>query len=400
MYSKWIEIEADVVRENVQAILNRLPEDVALMAVVKNNAYGHGLVETAQLLSEQGVTHWAVTWLEEAIALRSAGIQGEILLLAPTADERETQEAIAHRITLCVASNQDVHQLCQTVQAVQTPVQIHFKIETGLSRFGFMQPVELQAAAAQILRHPEIEVTGAFTHMADAGNAAFTQKQFERFMKAVAVLKQAGITPPCLHCANSGVFLRYPHMYLNMVRLGTLLCGQYPDGKYVSDLPLKDPFHYKTRIRSIKKLPAGSFLGYKRTWRLRKPAQVAVLPVGYSDGLGLTVNNRAEGWWDLSKKLLKLLLHHWGISRFQLKVKIRGEWYPVRGKIFMQMALVELPNTLTISPNTEVEVFISKTLAAKDVPRVFVQGDSTELANVHTAEELDVLPTISSERAE
>lgn len=377
--SQWVEIEAQKVRQNLAAIRTHLPQEVALMAVIKDNAYGHGLVETARLLSTLGVTHWAVTWVEEALALREAGIEGEILLLAPTADAEETTAAIQHQITLCAASTQDVQLICETAQALQLTAQVHTKVETGLSRFGFLQPVELEAAAAQILRHPEVTVTGAFTHMADAANEAFTRKQFDRFMEAVETLKQAGISPACLHCANSGVFLRYPQMYLNMVRLGTLLCGQYPAGKYPHPFSLQDPFHYKTRIRAVKKFPARSFLGYKRTWQLKAPAQVAVIPVGYSDGLALTVNNRAEGWIDLGKKIVKWLLNYLGVSRFQLKVKVRDTWYPVRGKVFMQMALVELPPDLPVSAGMEVEVPISKTLASKEVPRVFVEADGSKM---------------------
>ncbi len=372
-YSKWIEIDADAVHENYQAIRARLPQEVTLMAVVKNNAYGHGLVETARLLAAEGIKNWAVTWVEEALRLRQAGIAGEILLLAPAADEEETTAAIQNHITLCAASVTDIQRIAQAAQKLKIPARLHIKIDTGLSRFGFLKPSEIQAAADILSHSPMAQVTGAFTHMADAYDAAFTEKQFDRFMQAVENLRQAGINPETLHVANSGVFLKYPHMYLNMVRLGTLLCGQFPAGNYLHPFPLKDPYHYKTRIRSLRKLPEGSYLGYKRTWRLKKAAQIAVIPVGYSDGLALTVNNRSEGIWDLVKRIIKLILMQAGLSRMQLKVKIGSDWYPVRGKVFMQMALIELPENLKIDPDTPVEVPVSKTLASAALPREIIK---------------------------
>ena len=372
-YSKWIEIDAETVRQNVAAIRSKLNSRTALMAVIKNNAYGHGLIETASFLSGLGISRWAVTWAEEAVSLRKAGIAGEILLLAPASTPQETALAIENHATLCAASLKDIQVICQTAGELGIKTQIHIKIETGLSRFGFTKPSDLQAAAAQILNCPEAEATGAFTHMADAANKSSTKKQFNRFLQSVEILKNAGITPACLHCANSGVFLKYPEMHLDMVRLGTLLCGQYPAGNYEHSLPIKDPFHYKTRIHSIRPMPAGSLLGYKSTWKLRAPAQIAVIPTGYSDGLALTVNNRAENLVDVGKKMLKPLLNYMGISRFQTKVKVQGIWYPIRGKVFMQMALVEFPMDAPVQCGTDIEVPISKTLAAKEIPHIFVE---------------------------
>ena len=376
--NQWIEIDGQAVRENLRAIRTRLKPDVILMAVIKENAYGHGMVETAQLLTREGVDHFAVTWLHEALTLREAGIEGTILLLAPVMNETEIASAIRQQITLCAASERDARLICETAERLQSPASVHIKIETGLSRFGLQQPVELEAAAAQFLRCSYVTVEGAFTHMADASDAAFTAQQYRKFQAALEILRKAGINPPCLHCANSGVFLKYPEMHLNMVRLGTLLCGQYPAGNFPHPFPLKDPYHYKTRIVAVRTLPAGSFLGYKRTWRLKKTARIAVIPVGYSDGLALQVQNRPQGFVDLCKKALKLFLGYFGMARFQQQVRINGQLYPIRGKVFMQMALIELPEAADIAPETEVEVFISKTLAGADVKRVIVENTPAE----------------------
>ena len=373
--NQWIEIDAQAVRDNLHAIQSHLKTNVILMAVIKNNAYGHGLVETARLLAAEGITHFAVTWLSEALLLREAGISGEILLLAPAAAE-EISTAIQQNITLSAASVPDVQQICETAENLQQTVRVHLKIDTGLSRFGFLQPQELHTAAEQLLRCRFVTVDGAFTHMADAADETASRLQFRYFQQSVEILETAGIHPPFLHCANSGVFLKYPEMQLNMVRLGTLLCGQYPAGNFPHPFPLRDPFRYKTRIHSVRSLPAGSFLGYKRTWKLQKAAQIAVIPVGYSDGLCLEAMSRPQSFFDVCKKALKLFLRYFGMSRFQPQVRINGQLFPIRGKVFMQMALVELPSAMELAPDTEVEVFISKTLASPAVKRIIVEPES------------------------
>jgi alanine racemase len=246
-------------------------------------------------------------------------------------------------------------------------------METGLSRFGLPED-ELVEVVRQLNGNSNILIEGIYTHMADASNQAFTEKQFAIFYRGLQRLEDNQINIKIRHCANSSVFLKYPHMHLDAVRIGTLLSGQYPAGKFDKLLQLEDPYHFKSKIIAIKNLPAGSFLGYKRTYRLKGNAQIAVVPVGYSDGLALEVANSPESWFDLLKKIIKMILAYLNWGRFTLYANIKGRLYPVRGKVFMQMALIEIPPEIEVEIGDEVELPVRKTLTAADIARVFVSN--------------------------
>ncbi|HBQ27274.1 MAG TPA: hypothetical protein DD791_12835 [Syntrophomonas sp.] len=210
--------------------------------------------------------------------------------------------------------------------------------------------------------------------MAEAASKTYTQKQFARFLHIINELEGAGFRIPMCHCANSAIFLKYPEMHLNAVRIGTLISGELPAGKFVNKLDLIDPYKYKSRIISLRTLGKGSFLGYNRTARLHKQAQVAVIPVGYNHGLALQVANRPASWLDFLKVLIKSILAYLNLSRFILKVKINGCEYPIRGKVFMQMALVEIPLQVQMKIGDEVEVPVRKTLAIRNIDRIYTKN--------------------------
>lgn len=368
---KWIEINRDQVVSNLQAVKSLVNEGVTLIAVVKANAYGHGLKESANILYANGVNYFAVSYLQEALEIRNSGIPAAVLIFAPLIDEAEIRVAIANHFTLTVASLYDCRLLEKVSDELGLPVQVHVKMETGLARFG-VEIAELTALCQRLNNHKNIDLEGIYTHMADAGNEAYTQKQFNLFMAGVAAVENTGIKISMRHCANSTIFLKYPAMHLDAVRVGTLLSGQYPAGQFPKTLKIADPYKFKTRIVAIKTLGKGSFLGYKRTYKLKSPAQIAVIPIGYVDGLAVDIVNRPENFWDLLKKLLKNMLAYFNVPRFSLQVRIRGKLYYIRGKVFMQMALLEIPLDTPLMVGEEVEVPIRKTLARDEVKRIYI----------------------------
>jgi alanine racemase len=186
------------------------------------------------------------------------------------------------------------------------------------------------------------------------------------------LLKREGADIPVKHCANSAVLLKYPHMRMNAVRIGTLLSGQAPAG-VPNNLKLTDPYKFKSRIISLRRLKAGSRLGYYSTYRLRKDAQVAVIPVGFQDGLAIEVVNKPAGFVDMLKHLVKMVLFYLNVPRFNLYVAIKGKHYPVRGKVFMQMALIVLPVETEVQIGDEVEVPIRKTIASSALKRFYMK---------------------------
>lgn len=374
LMDKWVEIDVDAVKQNLLAVRSLVDEKTRLIAVIKANAYGHGAIETARILYQNGVEFFAVSFFSEALELRKAGIRSNILVFSPIVLEHELKEAISQHLTISITALSDWKMLEHVGYISKTDIRVHLKLDTGLGRFGLTSE-ETVTIVQEISLYENIRVEGIYTHMADAAsNSAYTQKQFTSFMETVNLLEAQGFSIPVRHCANSAAFLKYPHMHLDGVRIGTLLAGHFPAGISESRIKVKDPFTFKSRIISLRQMEKGSYLGYYRSYRLKKPAQIAVLPVGFSDGLNLEVANKAGGFLDLLKAMIRPLLVYFNIPRFSLHVSIHGVNYPVRAKVFMQMALVEIPPGVEVQIGDEVEIPIRKTLASRNLSRVYVQG--------------------------
>jgi alanine racemase len=386
MMYKWVEIDAEKVLRNAAAVLETVPPEVSVLAVLKNNAYGQGAVGMGQLLSRLGITYFGVSYLDEALELRQAGIDADILIFSPLLDEEEISAAHQHNLTVTVSSGYDLERIQEASGRLNFRLRVHVKMDTGLSRFGFS--LEQLLPACQVLqKNDRILLEGLYTHMADPGNRAFTERQFSLFQQGSVLCGQEGIRFHLYHCAGSEVFLRYPEMHLDMVRLGTLFTGQYPAGIRRSDqtLRLQDPFAFKTKVVAVHRRAAGAGLGYKRAYRLGRPADIAVIPAGYADGVTLDVGNPPSNLWDLGKKLLKQALAFFRVRRFTQHVKVNHRLIPVRGKVFMQMTLLELPAGFHVQPGDEAEVPVRKTLIGREVTRFTIrEGQAAKLDNFYT----------------
>ncbi|HEX3010529.1 MAG TPA: alanine racemase [Syntrophomonadaceae bacterium] len=368
----WIEIDINAVLNNLQAVRQTIDDHVRLIAVLKANAYGHGACEIAHLLSQHGVKYFAVSFLYEAMQLRKSGLKDNIMLFSPVCTEAQAAEAVDNNITLTIASMYDATVIGNACERLNREATVHLKIDTGLGRFG-MDGDEAQTVWDFIKENPRIYLEGIYTHMAQAAaNSSYTVKQFNDFAQVIKRLEDNGCFIPVKHCANSAVLLKYPQMRMNAVRVGTLLSGQVPAGVR-SDLKLIDPYQFKSRIISVRLVKAGSRLGYYSIYRLRRDALIAVIPVGFSDGLALEVDNKPAGFTDLLKHLVKKVLSYLNVPRFNLYVSIKGRNYPVRGKVFMQMALIELPLGTDVRVGDEVTVPVRKTLASSALTRVYIQ---------------------------
>ena len=377
-YDKWVEIDTDAIKYNLLQVQSRVPEQVRLIAVLKAQAYGHGAAEVARILYQNGVDFFAVSYLSEAMQLRNGGIRASILLFTPLIDYYQIKEAVENHITLTISSLYEAGLLEEVVSGISQPITVHLKIETGLGRFG-LNAGEAAEICQKLSGYSNIYIEGIYTHMAEGGaaNSRYTEKQFKSFQRVVQLLEDEGYYIPVKHVANSAVFLKYPDMHLNAVRIGTLLSGQHPVADIKNPLKLVDPYTFKTHVIAIKDHKARDYLGYSRTWRLAHDAQVAVIPVGYHDGLALEVANQPTGWLDLFKRMAKMLLAYLNIRRFQLTVRIKGNSYPIRGKVFMQMALIEIPKGTEVNIGDEVELPIRKTLVADSTIRLYKKSGRT-----------------------
>jgi len=374
---KWIEINVNAIINNLLEVKTLLGNRARLIAVLKANAYGHGAIETAQILSSHGVDFFAMSFTSEAIMLREAGITGDILVLTPVVDETDLVAASKMGITITLTSLSEFTLLVRTINLLNNPVRIHLKIDSGLGRFG-LNGQEVMAICQEAATIPKIQIDGIYTHFADPTSPEYTTQQFNKFIAITEELSEAGFKINLRHVANSAVFLRSPEMYLEAVRIGTLLSGQHPVGKFPIHLNLQDPFLFKSRIISLRTLPAGSYLGYYRTYKLKRQAQIAVIPVGFVDGLMVEVSNKPIDFIDLVKKIVKIILTFLDMRQGTQYMQINDSKFPIRGKVFMQMAMVEIPHHYQLQLGDEVVVPVRKTLSANDVPRKYVHVDARQ----------------------
>ncbi len=290
----WAEISLDNIEHNYREMRRHLPDNCRFLGVVKANAYGHGAVEVASALEKAGADYLAVAFIDEALELREHGIRLPILILGYTSPEY-TAELIEHDITQSVSSAECAAAYSEAAAVEGKALKCHLKIDSGMGRLGFRANNKLDDVA-EMLTLPGLDFQGVFTHFAvsDVNGDSFTAIQYEAFYSTIRELEKLwGKKFGLIHCANSGAMINYPHTYHNMVRPGILLYGHYPD-KDRGNIELKPAMTFKTRIVQIKDVFPGDTISYGRVWTAEKPAKVAVLSVGYADGLNRLLSNKAE----------------------------------------------------------------------------------------------------------
>lgn len=296
----WAEIHLNRLQGNFQAIQASLAPGSQAMAVVKADGYGHGAAAAAKALREAGAAWFGVSNLEEAVQLRRAGIDGDILILSFTPPE-EAGRLAEFAVTQTVLSRPYAEELDAAAQAAGVRVRVHLKVDTGMSRVGFLYHREGDEAVlddmAAACRLPHLTAEGIFTHFASADeeeDGGFTRRQFALFMDAVRRLEERGVSFALRHCCNSAATLRYPEMHLDMVRPGIILYGLSPAPWMEGMLPLDPVMELKTTVSMIKDLPADTPVSYGRIYTTGEARRVATVPIGYADGYPRVLSNRAD----------------------------------------------------------------------------------------------------------
>lgn len=288
-YSTWLEINLGAVRENIhqlQAISGR-----AVMAVIKANGYGHGLVEVGRAAISAGAAWLGVARVEEALALRRAGIVSPILVLGHCAPEQVIEAATNH-ISLTIHQPQLIQPFAAQARSLDRPLDVHVKIDSGMGRLGVF-PEDALDFVRQIMAEPQLHLQGLFTHLARADEPAVdtTDQQLDRFSKLVHTLESNGLRPPLVHAANSAASLYYPNARFDLIRPGIAIYGLQPS----DDAPLPPGFTpaltWKARLASVKALPAGHGVGYAHRYVTQRMEQIGVIPVGYADGFRRRLGN-------------------------------------------------------------------------------------------------------------
>lgn len=289
----WAEIDLSALSHNYHAIREQLEPECKFLGVVKANAYGHGAVPVAKKLEELGADYLAVACLDEAVELRENGITLPVLILGVTLPEY-TGDLLRYDLTQTVGDPETAREYSERAQSLGKRLKVHIKVDTGMSRLGFFWENGVEEIAG-LARLSGLEIQGIFTHCAAADSEeAFTMEQFTRFLQVTESLKEKGVEIPIRHCAASAAMLNYPCMHLDMVRVGIILYGHYPEAgmEYLCDL--KPVMTLKTRVAAVRRVPAGSTVSYGRTVRLADDTTLAVLPVGYADGFFRLLSNEGS----------------------------------------------------------------------------------------------------------
>jgi alanine racemase len=280
----WTEIDLGKLRSNFQLIRRDLPPQVNLMAVVKDEAYGHGALDVARIALEEGAWGLGLSTLEEATALRDTGITAPLLLLGER-QEAELPWCVDHDLTVCVNESHTVRKLARVAAAANKRVPVHLKIHTGMSRYGVRWD-EAAPLIEQILAEKSLELEGVMTHFAqsDETEKTFANLQFSRFNEVLELLQQRGVPVKLRHTCNSGGFLDLPHTHLDMVRVGILSFGVFPSSVCRRIEGIEPVMSVKARIAAIQKLKPGEVVGYGMRFTAATERRIAVLPIGYGDG--------------------------------------------------------------------------------------------------------------------
>lgn len=315
----WAEVNLDHIAHNVHEIQRITNEKAEIMGIVKADAYGHGVMEVAKTLLANGVTRLAVSMLDEAIQLRKVGIEVPILILSYT-DPRRSEEIIQNDVTQAVFSHDLANALSDASIKLGKNVKIHIKIDTGMTRVGFMPGYSAIKNVIEISKLPGIIIEGLFTHFAsaDESDKSYTYMQFERFMSICNELNRIGLYIPMKHVANSAAIIEFPEMHLDMVRPGLILYGMYPSGEVdYTKLDLRPAMTLKANVTFVKEVESGTCISYGRIFSTQRQSKIATIPIGYADGYTRLLNNKG-------------------------KVLINGEEAPVVGKICMDQCMVDV----------------------------------------------------------
>ena len=295
----WAEISLQAIEENYKELRRLIGADCRFLGVVKANGYGHGAVEVARRLQTLGADYLAVACLDEAIVLREAGLTLPILILGATPMDF-APALLEYDITQTVFDKETAERLSQMAKGRGQTLKIHIKVDTGMSRLGFLATGQQEEKAVREISAlkglTNLEIEGIFTHFADADTSeAYTMEQFTTFLNVLERLeREKGMVFAIRHCAASSAVIHYPCTHLDMVRPGLALYGMYPAEDMEQIVKLRPAMSLKSRIIAVRHLKKGTPVSYGRTYVLDRDSTLAVLPIGYADGLHRLCSNGLE----------------------------------------------------------------------------------------------------------
>jgi len=324
-YSTWLEVDLSVIKNNIKQIKNMTGTRV--MAIIKANGYGHGVLAVAEAAAQAGTSWLGVARIEEALNLRAAGIESELMVLGYTPPVL-IPEAIQNNIHVAIYDRDMAKDYVSFAKKVEGRLKAHLKIETGMGRLG-MAPEFVRNFLYAHKNHPKIDIDGIFTHFAraDEPQAKSAAQQLGIFNDLLTQLREAKLCPPMVHAANSAAVLNFPEAYFDMVRPGIVIYGLDPSSETNVPETFKPALTWKARLTSVRTLPPGHGVSYGSIYVTSDNERIGVIPVGYGDGY-----RRVPGQ----------------------QVILRGKRVDVVGRVCMDQCMLQLDSVPEAQPGDEV----------------------------------------------
>lgn len=340
-------IHLDNFRSNLEAIRNKAGTRPAICAPVKADAYGHGAVTMAKAALDWGAAYLAVAAVNEGAELRAAGIKAPVFLFSQALPE-EMKDIVELELIPFTGDREAAELLARAAAGTGKKTCVHLKIDTGMGRMG-CSPEDAPALAAFINSRGSLKLGGMATHLAvsdspRAEDMAYTKSQLLRFREAADAVKAAGMDPGLLHAANSGALCFHEDAYFDMVRPGIFMYGYSPAARIPGGLAARAVMELRSAVVLLKKVKKGETVSYGRTWAAPEDTFIAVLPVGYADGLPRLLSNRH-------------------------RVYIGGRSYPLAGRICMDQCMVNLGPETCVRRWDEAVIFGPGAETAEDIAR-------------------------------
>lgn len=281
------------IKQNLDKIRKILNKNTTIIAMVKADAYGLGDVEVAKFLEENGVNFFGVACLEEAIRLRNNDILSDIIVTGQFLEE-DIENIVKYNITVSVSSLNFLNKLNEVAKLSDKVINMHLKVDTGMSRLGFSLN-DLENNISKLLDFSNLCIDGIYTHLSSADtDKDYTLNQISKFNEAVDMITSLGIEPSYIHCLNSSGILNFPEYQFNTVRVGDILYGYYPDESLENKISLMPSVKIVSKISHISYLEKGTKISYSGTYTLKRPSKIAVVQMGYADGLFRNLSNKYE----------------------------------------------------------------------------------------------------------
>ncbi len=322
-------IDLEAIRDNFFAVKTLAGHDTRILAVVKADAYGHGVIPVAATLESAGADYLGVFDLEEALHLRQAGCRLPILVMMGIRAE-EVPAVLENGLTPALFQQEIAEALSRASVQHHKVTPVHVKVDTGMTRLGVPSPAA-RSFLQSLTSMKGIRVEGMFSHLAtsDQPENPFTEQQIGLFSKILNMARDLGICPEIVHIANSGALLDKKGFSLGMVRPGILLYGSPPSPGRAPDIPLKPAMCFKSRVIQVQSVPAGTPISYGCTYRTPARCTIAAIPVGYDDGYSRMLSNKGE-------------------------VLIRGKRVPVVGRVTMNLTMLNVSSVEGVAVGDEV----------------------------------------------